>query len=51
MELETHLLIAARLTYYTSDDLKPILLQTAEVGRMLSGLTSKLQDSKRGLRP
>jgi four helix bundle protein len=51
MELETHLLIAARLTYYTSGDLKPILLQTAEVGRMLSGLTSKLQNSKRGLRP
>jgi four helix bundle protein len=51
MELETHLLVAARLTFCSSDDLKPILLQTAEVGRMLSGLIYKLQDSKRGLRP
>jgi four helix bundle protein len=51
MELETHLLIAARLTYYSSDDVKPVFLQTAEVGRMLSGLISKLQDSQRGLRP
>ena len=51
MELETHLLIAARLTYLNSGDLKPAFLQTAEVGRMLSGLISKLQDSKRRLRP
>src|SRR6185295_6250678 len=33
MELETHLLIAVRLTYLRSEDLKPVLLQTAEVGR------------------
>ena len=51
MELETLLLIAARLTYCNSNDLKPVFLQTAEVGRMLSGLTSKLQDVKRSLRP
>ena len=46
MELETHLLIAVRLTYLRSDDLKPVFLQTAEVGRMLNGLTSKLKSSK-----
>lgn len=46
MELETHLLIAVRLTYLRSEDLKPVLLQTAEVGRMLNGLTSKLKSSK-----
>jgi four helix bundle protein len=51
MELETHLLIAARLTFLGSDDLKPAFLQTAEVGRMLNGLISKLQDSKRSPRP
>ena len=51
MELETHLMIAARLMFLNSDDLKPAFLQTAEVGRMLSGLISKLQGSKRGLRP
>ena len=50
MELETHLLIAARLMFLGSDDLKPAFLQTAEVGRMLSGLILKLQISKRGLR-
>ena len=47
MELETHLLIAVRLTYLRSEDIKPVLLQTAEVGRMLNGLTSKLKSSKR----
>ncbi|HSP94809.1 MAG TPA: four helix bundle protein [Thermoanaerobaculia bacterium] len=51
MELETHLMIAARLMFLNSDDLKPVFLQTADVGRMLNGLISKLQDSKRGLRP
>ena len=48
MELETHLLISARLLYLGSDDLKPTLLQAAEVGRMLSGLISSLQNPKRG---
>jgi four helix bundle protein len=47
MELETHLLISARLAYCSPDDLKPVFLQTSEVGRMLSGLISKLQDLKR----
>lgn len=46
MELETHLLISVRLTYLRSEDLKPVLLQSAEVGRMLNGLTSKLKSSK-----
>ena len=51
MELETHLMIAARLMFLNSDDLKPVFLQTAEVGRMLNGLISKLQGSKRGFGP
>ena len=50
MELETHLLIAARLMFLRSEDLKPAFLQTAGVGRMLNGLILKLQISKRGLR-
>ena len=51
MELETHLLIAARLTYFKSDDLKTVLLQTAEVGRMLNGLTAKLRSVRSNSTP
>jgi four helix bundle protein len=51
MELETHILIAVRLTYLNSDDVKPILLHSGEVGRMLSGLTSKLRTSRRASGP
>lgn len=51
MELETHLLIAARLTYLDADHLKPALLQAAEVGRMLNGLTSRLKASKQAPTP
>jgi four helix bundle protein len=43
MELETHLLIAKRLGYFTEDPLESVFKLTSEVGRMLSGL-------KRGLR-
>ncbi len=51
MELETHMLIAVKLTYLNSDDIKPILLHSGEVGRMLSGLISKLRASRRTSRP
>lgn len=43
MELETHFLVAGRLAYLRADDLVPLLAQTAEVGRMLAGLTKKLK--------
>jgi four helix bundle protein len=51
MEVETHLLIAVRLTYLGANDVKPVFQQSAEVGRMLNGLISKLQGSKRALVP
>ena len=41
MELETHLIIAARLSYLRSP--KTLLEDTAEVGRMLNGLIAHLQ--------
>ena len=47
MELETHLVIAVRLTYFAADEVRRVFLQSAEVGRMLNGLISKLQISKR----
>jgi four helix bundle protein len=43
MELETHVLIARKLSYITAAQLEPILKSTAEVGRMLAGLISKLK--------
>jgi four helix bundle protein len=43
MELETHLLIAQRLAYLKEADIKPALEASAEVSRMLSGLTKKLR--------
>jgi four helix bundle protein len=43
MELETHLLIANRLSYIEMNDLTPVLTLTGEVGRMLAGLISKLK--------
>jgi len=46
MEVETHLLIAQRLCYVTDADTKPALEMSAEVSRMLSGLTQKLQHLK-----
>jgi four helix bundle protein len=44
MEVETHLLIAQRLAYLSSEQIDPVLKQTAEVGRMLNGLTAKLRE-------
>jgi four helix bundle protein len=46
MELETHLLIAQRLSYVTDADIKPALETSAEVSRMLSGLTRRLKHLK-----
>jgi four helix bundle protein len=43
MELETHLLIAQRLAYLKTNDVELLLSLTAEVGRMLAGLTRKLK--------
>ncbi len=42
-ELETHLLIAARLDYLASKDLEPALKMAEEAGRMLSGLARSLK--------
>ena len=49
MELETHLLIADRLSYVASMDLEAVLAGTAELGRMLSGLTRSLK--KKSMNP
>ena len=43
MELETHLLIANRLCYLKESELQPVLSLSAEVGRMLAGLTRALR--------
>ena len=44
-ELETHFLIAGRLSYVSSAEVEAILNRTAEVGRMLSGLKRSLKPS------
>ena len=43
MELETHLLIAKRLSYLDGNGLDQLLIKTGEVSRMLGGLTTKLK--------
>jgi four helix bundle protein len=43
MELETHFLIARKLSYITEEQLKSVLWNSAELGRMLAGLISKLK--------
>jgi hypothetical protein len=43
MELETHFLIASRLSYITKPQLESVLNNAAELGRMLAGLISKLK--------
>jgi four helix bundle protein len=43
MELETHFLIASRLSYITESQLQSVLDNTGELGRMLAGLMSKLK--------
>ena len=42
MEVETHLQIAARLTYIEQSELDKLLLRTNEIGRMLNGLMRSL---------
>ena len=44
MELETHLIIANKLAYIKDRELEPVLLRTAEVSRMLAGLTKALRN-------
>jgi four helix bundle protein len=51
MELETHLLIAGRLSYVASRDLEVVLQETAELGRMLSGLSRSLKRKGAHLAP
>ena len=43
MELETHLLLAGRLAYVPVSETEKVLGLTAEVGRMLAGLTKNLK--------
>lgn len=43
MELETHLLIAQRLSFISATELDGILGLTDEVSRMLAGLSSSLR--------
>ena len=47
MELETHCLIAERLSYVSPTDLSPVLNHAADVGRMLAGLTASLKRHRR----
>jgi four helix bundle protein len=51
MELETRCLIARKLSYSTETQLEPILRSTAELGRMLAGLISKLKARRDGRTP
>jgi four helix bundle protein len=43
MELETHFLIAGKLSYITESQLESVLNNAAELGRMLAGLIGKLK--------
>ena len=43
-ELETHLLIAQRLLYLDGATATILLLQTAEIGRILGGLTRSMRE-------
>ncbi|WP_428153706.1 four helix bundle protein [Brevundimonas sp.] len=42
-EVETHLLIASRLGYLTTDHLQTLLADMERIGRMLSGLSTRLK--------
>lgn len=46
MELETHLLLCARLSYIPPKEIEGFLERTGEVSRMLSGLTRSLKHSR-----
>lgn len=45
MELETYFLPAGRLGYLKDDEVQRLLEETAEAGRMLSGLIRRLKIS------
>jgi four helix bundle protein len=51
MELETHFLIANKLSYITEPQLESLLRSTSELGRMLSGLVNKLRARRETLTP
>jgi four helix bundle protein len=44
MELQTHLLICARLSFLSENQLRPALTLADELSRMLAGLTGKLKE-------
>lgn len=44
-EVETQLIIAARLQYITNAEAEPVLAQIAELGRLLSGLLRSLTNN------
>lgn len=44
MELETHFLIAQKLSFLRAGEIDPVLTMASEVGRMLAGLTKKLKE-------
>lgn len=46
MELETHLLLTARLSYVSQNEVEGLLEKTAEVSRMLSGLSKSLRQHR-----
>jgi len=46
MELETQILISARLGFLTLRETKTLLSRTADLGRMLAGLLRKLQQKR-----
>ena len=46
MEVETQILIAARLGYLNSEEADRITEQTAEVGRVLNGLSNALNNKQ-----
>jgi four helix bundle protein len=45
-ELETHVLLASRLSFLSGRTIEPLLALTDEVGRMLTGLRTSLKRSR-----
>lgn len=44
-ELETHLIIAGRLSYFSKEDVRAVWERAQEIGKMLRGLMSSLAQS------
>jgi four helix bundle protein len=42
-ELETHVMLAGRLTFFADDVVQSLLEQSAEVGRLVTGLSNSLK--------